>query len=175
MQNRSGNQRPFEKLGVVPKLAFVASITIAMVVTSALTARGADTYGVGGGWVGPRLLHFAFSAHEGPDGDYGQAVVRTADGLSPLQVTADIDCVNVVGQGAIFTGVVTKVSPEPNAFGVFVGEEVGADVFDGGEPSAGVVDTFVVFTGALPPPPACKGFPPFSSPDVTQGNVNVKP
>ena len=175
MQNRSGDQRQFEKLGVVPKLVFVASIAIAMVLTSAPTARGADIYGVGGGWVGPRLLHFAFSAHEGPDGDYGQAVVRTADGLAPLEVTADIDCVNVVGQGAIFTGVVTKVSPEPNVFGIFVGEEVGADVFDGGEPSAGVVDTFAVFTGAVAPPPACKFFAPFSSPDVTQGNVTVNP
>jgi hypothetical protein len=175
MENRSGNQRQFGKGRVEPKVVFLASIAIALVLTLAPTARGADTYGVGGGWVGPRLLHFAFSAHEGPDGDYGQAVVRTDDGLPPLEVTADIDCVNVVGQGAIFTGVVTKVSPEPNVFGVFLGEEVGADVFDGGQPSDGIVDTFVVFNAAVPPPPACKSFIPFSSPDVTQGNVNVEP
>ena len=163
------------------KLVFVTSIAIAMVLTTAPTAGAADTYGVGGGWVSfsgtPRELHFALSAHTGPQGDFGKSMARTADGLAPLEATVDVDCVNVVATippGAWVSGVVTKVSPQPNAFGIVLGEEVGINVADGGDPSAGIVDTWVPFF-PFPPPPFCKALTPFSSPNVTEGNIVVKP
>ena len=185
MENRSRatDQRQLEKGEALRKLTIVTSIAIAMVLARAPTARadGADVYGVGGGWItaggGPREVHFALSAHTGPQGDFGQVVAHTADGLAPLEATVDIDCVHVVATippGAWVSGVVTKVSPQPNAFGIVLGEEVGINVADGGDPSAGIVDTWVP-SFPFPAPPFCKALTPFSAPDVTDGNIVVKP
>jgi hypothetical protein len=149
--------------------------------TTAATNSGADIYATGGGWEGAfgqkHFVHFDVSAHTGPQGDFGQIGYTINESAAPLNVSVNVDCVNVfpipgLQGGAWVGGAVTKVSPQPNVYGIAPGDQLAFYAVDGGNPSAAPVDEFVAFFGL---PGACKTLPFFGYyPDVTQGNVNIK-
>jgi hypothetical protein len=165
-------------------VAVIAVASVALVAVGAASAGG-NAYGVGGGWTGfapgEHVAHFAFSAHERPNGDFGQVHWNLEDPQLQLDVTVNVDCVNVFpslfGGTAWMDGPVTSVSPQPNFAGVMVGDRLAFQAMDGGEPSAaGMVDEFDAFLesdvtiGGID----CKKRPPlFLTPNVTQGNVVV--
>jgi len=125
-------------------------------VAGAAPNSGADIKGVGGGWTNflgeTRAIHFDFSAHQGPQGDFGQVGFEfTQPALAPVQATVDLDCVNVFTEtifendGAWLSGVVKKASPQPNIYAITPGSRLEFYAEDGGEPSADApVDTFTV-------------------------------
>ena len=151
--------------------------------SGAAAGNGADTKGVGGGWVNnflgttPKYAHFSFSAHSGPNGDFGQANFRFTDQVGLLDVTTDVDCLNVfpllTGYGAWFSGLVTAVDDPSGLHGVALGDRILYLISDGGNPSTGMVDVFdpredptraanckTLWTGDEPP-------------NVTQGNIVI--
>jgi hypothetical protein len=149
--------------------------------------NGADVYGNGGGKVDGGIEQFAITGHEGPNGDFGQANVTTTDTLGNvvLSYSADINCVEALPAGFLFAakdnavmeGVITSVSGL-NPGGSLVGDPVIFVLRDGGNPSgAAPVDDFYDNPGVtLVPFGGCHFFyAPGSSPNVTQGNVNIKP
>jgi hypothetical protein len=146
--------------------------------------NGADVYGTGGGKVAAGLQQFAFTAHEGPNGDFGHANVTTTDTLGNvlLSYSADVDCVNVVPAGdlsspsdnVVFTGVITKVSGL-NAGGLAVGDPVYFAAADGGNPSGAVpVDNFIDAPGGTLFGGCKIYYYPIIGGNVTQGNINIK-
>jgi hypothetical protein len=156
-------------------------------VAGAAPNSGADTKGVGGGWTNflgeTRAIHFAFSAHEGPQGDFGQVQFEfTQPSLAPVQATVDLDCVHVFPElvfqndGAWLSGVVKKASPQPNAYAITPGSRLEFYAEDGGEPSDSgfrPVDTFTVNYEHL----SCQTMRMTSDPirqNVTAGNVVVR-
>jgi len=162
-------------------LVVLAAACVAACSAGAAGASGGGpyAYGVGGGWMGfapgEHVAHFAFSAHEGPNGDFGQVHWNLEDPQLPLDVTISVDCVNVfpslVGGTAWMDGPVTKVSPQPNAYTITVGTRLAFEAVDSGLPSATtMVDEFDAFYETTP----CKLQPPmYLGPDVTQGNIVV--
>ena len=150
--------------------------------SGAAAGNGADTKGVGGGWVNnfgsnPKYAHFSFSAHSGPNGDFGQAKFSVTDPVGSLDVTTDVDCLNVfpllTGYGAWFSGLVTAVDDPSGLHGVGFGDRILYFISDGGNPSTGMVDVFdphedptraanckMLWTGDEPP-------------NVTQGNIVI--
>jgi hypothetical protein len=161
-------------------LVVALAITSVVLWAAGTASAGANVYGVGGGWTGfapgERIAHFSFSAHEGPNGDFGQVHWNLQDPELPLDVTVDVDCVNVFptlfGGTAWIDGPVTSVSPQPNFADVTVGTRLAFQAVDGGQPSPPtMVDSYDAFLEELP----CKDQPPISlTPNVTQGNVVVK-
>jgi hypothetical protein len=139
--------------------------------------QGADIYGVGGGKANFGLYSFSFSAHSGPNGDFGQVHFEQVEPYPfPVDVVADVDCVNVFGlpgAGNAWIGsVITKISPVPNTLGLDEGDRLLWLAVDGGEPSAAVpVDYFDGFITNL----SCKLFGPSGAPpNVDHGNVVIK-
>jgi hypothetical protein len=164
-----------------------ATITAAVALLgSAGPAFAGSVFGVGGGWSGfapgEHIAHFSFSAHEGPNGDFGQVHWNLQDPDLPLDVTVRVDCVSIMpsllGPNAWIDGVVTSVSPQPNAAAVMVGDRLAFQARDGGEPSStGMVDEFDAFleSESTVGVANCKLRPPLPlSPNVTQGNVVIK-
>lgn len=149
--------------------------------------NGADIYGVGGGkafnFTG--TLSFSFSAHEGPNGDFGQASVTyyTFLGNPVVSYSINVTCVNVhtfdfLGpyNRAVIRGVITKITPNPNLLGLTTGDTVDLGIKDGGNPSSGPVDDFYApGTQGVPVGGSCKLATYFGNlNNVTQGNVNIK-
>ena len=63
-----------------------------------LSENGADLYGVGGGQANGGTQNFDFSAHTGPQGDfghYGVKVVNTVTGQLIVSYRVDVTCVNI--------------------------------------------------------------------------------
>jgi hypothetical protein len=162
-------------------------VVLAVVALSAAATAGAgtgaDVYGVGGGWVGfppvtgPKNVHFDFSAHTGPNGDFGHVRFDILDPLFPLEAKVDVDCVNVYPVppfrgGAWIAGIATRVSPEPNLYGVATGDRLFFSALDGGEPSGSMpVDSFEGWFDLGD----CNLLAPYTPPpDVTHGNVVIK-
>jgi hypothetical protein len=143
------------------------------------SGNGADVYGVGGGSInfgGMKYIKFAFSAHTGPQGDFGSSRITIEDPSVPLDAHVDVDCVNVfplmvVGAGGWFGGVVTKVTPEPNVYGIAQGDQLLFGINDFGEPSDPTPDEYTPYFGS---PQACKVFGPSSQSPIDQGNINIK-
>jgi len=164
----------------------VIAVVSAAPTSAAAAGNGADTKGVGGGWVTnfipgttPKYAHFSFSAHSGPNGDFGQAHFRITNQLGfPLDVTTDVDCLNVFpvptrGNGAWFSGLVTAVDDPTGMNLISNGDRILYLIFDGGNPSTGMVDLFdphkdvsgVVDCNTLTPAD--------EPPNVTQGNIVI--
>lgn len=170
-------------------LALVAVVGGAAIAAPfAAGATGADIKGVGGGWVGftnppfpfvtsNKYVHFSFSAHTGPNGDFGYANFRISDEFGyPLSVSADIDCVNVFPQppfrgGTWFSGIVTKVNDPTGTYFIFEGDRVYFSAYDGGDPSVGPVDSFNAWYDMGIP---CKLLNAYvEPPDVAEGNIVI--
>src|SRR5438105_5959779 len=103
---------------------------------------GGDVYGVGGGstsFGGPsKVITFDFSGHTGPQGDFGHFHFAIKEASAPLDAHVDLDCVNVfpfpsLGAGGWMGGVVTKVTPEPNVYGISPGDQLLFGINDFGE------------------------------------------
>src|SRR5438045_601387 len=163
--------------------ALVIVALSAIAVASAGANNGADIKGVGGGWVGfppetsAKYAQFSFSAHTGPNGDFGQASFSITNEFGfPLDLSADIDCVNVFPVppfrgGTWFSGLVTKVNDPTGTYLIFPGDRVYFSALDGGEPSATPVDDFEAWYDLGVP---CRDLPPFvEPPDVTHGNIVI--
>jgi hypothetical protein len=151
--------------------------------------QGADIFGVGGGKVNGGMQKFDFSAHEGPNGDFGHVSVTFTDLLGNPIVTysANVTCVSIhtpaapLAVGAydrgIIRGVIKRVSPESNLVGLNVGDAVVFGIRDGGNPSApmAVDDFFAPNSDALPAGVPCRELYYMGELDnVTQGNVSIK-
>jgi hypothetical protein len=146
----------------------------------AVSAAGADIYGVGGGSIRVgglvKFAKFAFSGHSGPDGDFGSIRFTVEDPTSPLDVHVDVDCVNVfpvlLGGGGWMGGAVKRVTPESNLFGIAPGDQMMIGFNDFGEPSDLTPDQWDFYYGFSQ---LCKlgGPNPFQQP-VSQGNIVVK-
>jgi hypothetical protein len=147
--------------------------------------HSADIYGNGGGKVFGGVTQFAITGHEGPNGDFGHANVTTTSpsGSVILSFSADIDCVQaspaqfpfVEKDNAVMSGVMTKVSGL-NTGGFVVGDPVVFILRDGGNPSGAVpVDDFYYIPGLTLVPSCRRYYASGSFPNVTQGNVNIKP
>jgi hypothetical protein len=170
------------------KLFSIAAVLGAIAAFGAGTAlAGADIKGVGGGWVGfpettMKYVHFSFSAHSGPNGDFGQAGFEISDEFGyPLSLKADVDCVNVFAiplfrGGAWFSGLVTQVNDPTGTYFIFEGDRVYFSILDGGEPSMTPVDNFEVWYADAPMilGQNCKLLDAYAEPpDVTKGNIVI--
>jgi hypothetical protein len=143
---------------------------------------GADIYGVGGVKVTGGIQQFSFSAHEGPQGDFGQVGVTQTDLMGNVLVSykVDVTCVNIhtltstTYDRGIITGAVTKVTPVPNSFGIVAGDMLLFGIKDGGNQSGPLpVDDF--FAPNIVFGISCKSiFYTGSLNNVTQGDVNIK-
>jgi hypothetical protein len=160
----------------------LAVIALSGAGTSGATPNsGADIYGVGGGsqdlGTGTKIYKFAFSVHTGPNGDFGSSHFTFEDPNFPLDVTVDIDCVNVQpfppGNGVWFGGTVTKVSPQPNLYGVMLGDEEAFHANDFGNPSGLIPDEYQAYIhGYLQQ--ACKFQGSYPEAPISQGNITIK-
>lgn len=167
-------QRKFYRL--VAPIALAASLVLMAAPTT--LAAGADVYGVGGGSInlptGQKYIKFAFSAHTGPQGDFGSARFTIEDPNFPLDFRLDIDCVSVApfgtGAGGWAGGEVTKVTPEPNIYGVATGDQMMIGFNDFGNPSGLMADELSGYYGFSQ---ACKQ-PPSPQQPISQGNITVK-
>jgi hypothetical protein len=148
--------------------------------------QGADIYGVGGGKAFNGLQKFSFSAHEGPNGDFGQVGVSYYDPLGNLIVSysVDVTCVNIHSLApdlpfdrGVIRGVIKKITPVPNLLMLDVGDTVDFGIKDGGNQSSStpVDDFFAPSSQGVPPTASCKAFVYDGNlNNVTQGNVNIK-
>src|SRR5438046_8859446 len=87
------------------RIAVGSAVCAGVLLVAGVAGAAADSVkGVGGGWVSfppdtsAHYAHFSFSAHTGPNGDFGQALFRINDVGFPLDVWAHLDCVTVVAQ-----------------------------------------------------------------------------
>jgi hypothetical protein len=176
------NSMPVRKRRFVIGLAAWTALAVCVLVGSrAVSAAGADIYGVGGGSIRVgglvKFAKFAFSGHSGPDGDFGSIRFTVEDPTSPLDVHVDVDCVNVfpmlLGGGGWMGGAVKRVTPESNLFGIAPGDQMMIGFNDFGEPSDPVPDEWDWYFGA---PQFCKVIPPLRATHmpVSQGNIVVK-
>jgi hypothetical protein len=149
---------------------------LAPLLVSAAQAAGADIYAVGAGTTDVGTIHFSLSAHEGPNGDFGQLGVTQTVGLQTITYKLDLDCVNVnaMFDTAHVSGVVKKVEPVPNALSIEEGDRRAFFLEDNGEPSPPTpVDAFI--PSPFAPMASCDAVSLVSAtPNVTQGNVNIK-
>jgi hypothetical protein len=144
-------------------------------------AAGADVYGVGGGSInlgpgGPKFIKFAFSAHTGPNGDFGSSrfTIESPPGFAPLDVHVDVDCVNVFanppGAGVWFAGVVTKVTPDPNDYAIARGDRLAFNANDYGNPPGLIPDEYNGYYEFA----SCELLGPTPESPISQGNINIK-
>ena len=144
------------------------------------SADGADVYGVGGGSInfpdGDKAMKFAFSAHSGPNGDFGSFRFTIEPPLRPVDVHVDVDCVNVSpnggGAGGWIGGKVKEVTPFPNAYGIRPGDEMLFGINDFGEPPDTPADELLASTRAAPQ--MCRSMRPGRLTPISQGNITIK-
>jgi hypothetical protein len=155
----------------------VAALGFAGAGASGAATPGAEVYGAGSiGFPASGFYeHFDFSAHTGPNGDFGHSRLKINNPDLPLDVAVNVDCVNVfptpLFRGAAwFAGAVTRVSPQPNYAGITPGTRLAFYVVDGGDPSETPVDDYEPFFEFA----NCKtlGFSGYD-PIVTQGNIKI--
>jgi hypothetical protein len=162
---------------VITPLALALSIVL--IGAPSAGAAGADVYGVGGGSISllgfVKYAKFAFSAHTGPQGDFGSFRFTIEDPSTPLDVHVDVDCVNVFpfppGAGGWIGGKATKVTPQPNVLGFTEGRELTLGFNDFGEPSDPIADQVNLHYAF--PSQACKLLPPLIHHPLTQGNIVI--
>ena len=158
----------------VPLIHLIATILLTLVVSSgvALAQVVASATGSGQIHVSGDLRTFTFNANTdsaGVTSGQTEAFSRSAG----IRWHGTIDCLNVVGNVATMSGVVTDISPAipPN---FVVGSNILFQVIDNGEGSRASPDlislTFFFGPGT---PPGCTGFGVFATIPVEAGNVQV--
>jgi hypothetical protein len=172
--------RRFLSILGLPTAVLAVAVLVAGAANSVASnpSNGADIYGVGAGQrAGPfgGTTRFDLSAHKGTDGHSDFGHVAATNEVGNFDVYVDVDCVNVFGitghGGAWISGIVRRVTPVPNVLGVGPGDRQTFFVQDGGEPSAGIVDSFYFDTGETL---SCDALPPGTlPPNVTQGNIGI--
>jgi hypothetical protein len=156
----------------------VALLGFAGAGTSSAATSGADVVGAGSiGSPGSSGFYtrFDFSVHTGPNGDFGQSRLKINNPNSALDVTVNVDCVNVFpvlgfNGAAWFAGAVTRVSPQSSRSDITLGTRLAFYVVDGGNPSGGTaVDAYEPWFEFA----NCKtlGFSGYDP--VTQGNITI--
>ena len=123
-----------------------------------------------------KVITFDFSGHTGPQGDFGHFHFAIKEASAPLDAHVDLDCVNVfpfpsLGAGGWMGGVVTKVTPEPNVYGISPGDQLLFGINDFGRPSDPTRDQLDGYYGF---PQACKAFGPSTQTPIDQGNINIR-
>lgn len=158
-------------------------VVAVMALVAATTANAASIYAVGAGSTdlgtgNKHFIQFSVSAHNGKTRDSGQVQFQINDPTFELDVRVAVDCVNVfpfllTNGAAWITGAATRVSPQPNFFGIVPGDRLDFYALDGGNQSSSApVDQFDPVL--IPNPLPCELFPAFPyGPNVTQGNVNI--
>jgi hypothetical protein len=175
--------RVLTPLRVVAALGLILTSVLVLALTAASSAsdptQGADVYGVGAGSTnlgpgGPKFITFAFSGHEGPNGDFGSFRFTVQDPNFPLDLHADVNCVNVFpnppGKGGWIGGTVTKVTPYPNTYGISPGDDSLIGINDYGNPSGVIPDGFTPYYGS---PGICKFLGPAFQTPISQGNITI--
>jgi hypothetical protein len=164
------------------KLLLLVSVTAAALLASAgagttgAANANAPAFAVGGGSIGVASSgfndHFDFSARTGPNGDFGHSrlTINRPNGSVDAEVT--VDCVNVFpvpgfNGAAWFAGAVTRVTPQPNSFGISLGTRLAFYVVDAAGTAADDYEPFFE-------PADCKtlefnGYDPV----VTHGTISV--
>jgi hypothetical protein len=151
-------------LMVVALLLTVGSVVaVAQVVAS---ATGSGQIHVSG-----ELRTFTFNAETDSSGvTTGQTETKSRS--SGLRWHGTLDCLNVVGNVATMSGVVTDINSTTPPF--VVGSNIVFQVIDNGEGANAPPDlislTFFFGTG---PPPGCTGFGIFATIPIEHGNVKV--
>jgi hypothetical protein len=160
-------------------LPIALALSVSLIAAPTTLAQGADIYGVGGGSIridgATKVISFAFSGHTGPNGDFGS--FKWTQEFESFEAQVDLDCVNVfptaTGSAGWMQGQVKRVSPDPNVFGIDVGEELAFYIEDNGEPSDPVPDgLFGAYFGI--PPQWCKTQGLSFDAPITHGNINIK-
>ena len=141
-----------------------------------------DSHGTGAGRTSAGRIQFELSAHERLNGDFGQIGVTVSTPTQDVSYSVDVTCANLnsgfppatnLSEGLI-QGVVTSVSPAVNVLGITVGSQRLTFIHDGGQPSSATpVDAFYDVNNFIPPN-SCHTFLSFTTPNVEQGNVNIK-
>jgi hypothetical protein len=155
----------------------VAAITIAVLLLTvgsgaAVAQVVASATGSGQIHVSGDLRTFTFNAETDSSGvTSGQTEAKSRS--TGIQWHGTLDCLNVVGNVATMSGVVTDISPATPPFFV-VGSNIVFQVIDNGEGANAPPDlislTFFFGTG---PPPGCAGFGIFANIPIEHGNVKV--
>ena len=118
------------------------------------------------------LRTFTFNAQTDSSGvttGQTQAISRSGG----IKWHGTIDCLNVVGNVATMSGVVTDITPSTPPFFV-VGSPILFQVIDNGEGSKAPPDLIsLTFFYGTPPSPGCTGFGVFATIPVEDGNVQV--
>jgi hypothetical protein len=136
----------------------------------------APVFAVGGGSIGVPgsglTDRFNFSAQTGPTGDFGHSSLTLIRPDGSVDADVTVDCVNVFpvpgfDGAAWFAGAVTRVTPQPNAFGITLGTRLAFYVVDA---SGTAPDDYEPFFESV----SCKtlGFNGYD-PVVTNGNITV--
>jgi hypothetical protein len=163
---------------------WVASMALALGVfligAPGASAWSADVYAVGVGSISiggiVRVVKFAFSAFSRPQGDFGNFHLERDDPLTPLDLHADIDCVNVFpfppGTGGWLSGLVREVSPQPNVFMISPGDRLLFGINDFGEPHDPIADELNALK--IVPSPSCKLLGPARHFPIDEGYIIIK-
>jgi hypothetical protein len=146
------------------------------------SSGSAKDYAVGGGQVifpcstgGPGFEHQSFSlnAHvdadmltQGVGGTFNTTIPQSPGCEAHGTIVSKIDCVEVLGNHANFTGVVTKATGIWVTFGVQPGQELAGSATDN---SPIMPDTLQVSFGTVP----C-AFVTFGEVPIDRGNINVR-
>jgi hypothetical protein len=154
----------------------VAALSAALLGPTAVQAGGngvsAIATGSGQIHVADELRTFTFNAQTdrlGVTSGQTQAVSRAAG----RTWHGTIDCLNVEGNVATMSGVVTNISPETPPFFV-VGSNIVFQVIDNGEGANAPPDLIsLTFFFGPGPSPGCTGFGVFATTPVELGNVQV--
>lgn len=163
-------------MGRTRRSVLSASLALAVLVAVPVFAASAQATGnpsaTGGGTTqeGGLTSTFTFNAVQGPNGVAGHMLynVRAGD----VVIHMDLDCLNIFGNSAKLSGVVTSVQGNPPPY-VFVGQDAVFTVTDngqGGQAPPDLISDLYLFTGA-----SCNAvFTPAPYLPI-QGNIQVSP
>jgi hypothetical protein len=141
-----------------------SGVAVAQIVAS---ATGSGQIHVNG-----ELRTFTFNAETDSSGvTSGETEVKSRSG--GIRWHGTLDCLNVVGNVATMSGVVTDIDPAtPPAF--VVGSNILFQVIDNGEGANAPPDLIsLTFFFGIGPPPGCTGFGIFANIPIEHGNVKV--
>ena len=87
-------------------------------------------------------LQMTWSGTENNGGTHGSAVLTQQFGPFNVNVTMETDCVNVIGNEAVYTGRITGSENDPTGFLFKIGNKVSLKVIDNGQGNNAPADQF---------------------------------